>query len=376
MTRERIGIEEVKPQLQARIDDLIAKLFPDAKPTRASSVRVHNPDTGNPDPTLAIYRRGVKVGGWKDFQTGDTGDVLDLIAHVNGLDRKGALAWAKDFLGLARMSDAERKDALDAAARRRADMERKAQEDEREKIRRVGRLWLKADPLFSDTPADRHARAYMAARKCPFEAAPHLDAATFRTLPALEYWELAVWKTVDGKPKKVKQGPELPCLLSAFKAPTGQVMALHITFLHPTEPRKADLPKGKDAKLMFGPVTGCVLRIAHGPDHRDVPQDPHELILCEGVEDGLTIAQLWPTARVWVAGSLGHLASVDVSYPFISKVILARDNDTLGGEAEQQFEVAFAALERQGKGVSIARPQPPHKDFNDWLRDGDDDDPA
>ena len=42
---------------------------------------------------------GPKRGKWNDFAAGDHGDMLDLIGRELGLDKRGSIDWALDWLG-------------------------------------------------------------------------------------------------------------------------------------------------------------------------------------------------------------------------------------------------------------------------------------
>jgi len=46
-----------------------------------------------------LHIAGPKRGKWNDFAAGDHGDMLDLIGRELGLDKRGAVDWARDWLG-------------------------------------------------------------------------------------------------------------------------------------------------------------------------------------------------------------------------------------------------------------------------------------
>lgn len=49
--------------------------------------------------SLALTLTGDRAGLWCSHETGEGGDLLDLIKHGLGVDTRAALAWAKDYLG-------------------------------------------------------------------------------------------------------------------------------------------------------------------------------------------------------------------------------------------------------------------------------------
>jgi len=79
--------------------DLIARnLLPDGVKTgrewRVGSL------AGDPGQSLGVCIEGNKAGVWKDFSTGDAGDLLDLWMAVKGISLCDAMKEAKDYLGI------------------------------------------------------------------------------------------------------------------------------------------------------------------------------------------------------------------------------------------------------------------------------------
>lgn len=93
-----------------------------------------------------------------------------------------------------------------------------------------------------------------------------------------------------------------------------------------------------------------------------------EIILVEGLEDGLTLNQSYlannTRKTIWVMIGVGNFANV-VLPEDNRKVILAVDNDKAG---EKMFLKCKEKFRNMGKAVSRLRPKPEYKDFNDELR--------
>jgi DNA primase len=88
------------------------------------------------------------------------------------------------------------------------------------------------------------------------------------------------------------------------------------------------------------------------------------MILCEGPEDGLTIAQEMPGRSVWVA--LGTAMMPELHIPEgVSSLVIAGQNDSPGRAAVQ---AAAEALAERGLSVRTMYPEPAFKDWNDMLR--------
>ena len=111
----------------------------------------------------------------------------------------------------------------------------------------------------------------------------------------------------------------------------------------------------RDPKLSLGRVRGGAIRLA----------DPAaELVLCEGLEDGLSLAQELPSACVWAVPGAGMLSAMCLP-PIVARVVIAADNDAPGEQAAMRAAERFAS---EGRHVQITRPDPAYKDWNDQLR--------
>lgn len=361
-----IGMRDVRALLQEDILRLCRTLLPHGRREGRNWV-AYNPVTndGKKDWALKIAITGA-AGAWKDWRKGDKGDVISLISYLRGLDGKETLAWAKAFLGITDMTDEQR-----AAVRVRAATEAKKSEtraEQREKwVRERARAIFDAATRI---PKGSPAEIYFAARNCPLASVPHLSRNSLRFAPALEWWRGATYAEEGGRKVKVSAGPEFPAVIAALRDGHGLLTGVHCTFLAADGSGKAPVAK---PKLMLGTAGGSVIRIADGPSGMacdagaTAPAGP--LVICEGIEDALTIAiAVGDVYRVWAAASLAGLAHAPVGLASISEVIVAADNDWASPQAEAQLEAAIAALEGSGKRVEVVRSLV-GKDFNDWIRE-------
>jgi Toprim domain len=89
------------------------------------------------------------------------------------------------------------------------------------------------------------------------------------------------------------------------------------------------------------------------------------VVVCEGVEDALSLALLFPHARVEAAGSLSLFASWQVPASAHS-VRIAGDRDWDKPQAVKALEGACLAIANQaGAGVAVGLFYPP-AGFKDW----------
>lgn len=148
-----------------------------------------------------------------------------------------------------------------------------------------------------------------------------------------------------------------PAMIGAVTDGT-DVVAIQRVFL---DDRGAGKRWGKKSKLTLGRARGGALRL----DRTDVrPTDPGEVILTEGPEDGLTLAQELPDRQIWVA--LGTAMMPEVRFPdHVHSIVVAGQNDRAGRAA---VEAAGDMLMERGYAVRAMYPDLAFKDWNDQLR--------
>lgn len=371
---DRSEIQEIKQLLIDRIEDVARWLLPSGRRI-GRTWKANNPVKDQPGqtPELNVYFSGA-IGSWKDYRSGDKGDVLGLVEYVHATDFAGAMNLARDFLGIRAMSAEERRNNQRRAREQRVKDDAAAQKREAALRRTCEKRFLDAFPFGAGTPAEIHARDYWkTARGIDIDAVPNLDRSSFRFAPAVEYWSLADWRRQDGRMVKVKPGPEFPAIICAMRGPMGNFIDHHVTFLDPLKADKATLPltdKGKprSPRLMRCPNRGAVIRISHGPEGTPPEQstEPHPLVLAEGVETALSLALALPEARVWACGSINGIRTAPVSYPFASALFVAGENDWDKPQAQAQLNSALTELEASGKPLELMLSHV-GSDFNNLL---------
>lgn len=350
---------QVKAALQARIGGVLGALgFMDAP--RQGVIMPLNPTRKDRRPgSFVIWIKG-SAGAWKDYATGEAGDVYDLIRYVKGLDRWiDAYWWSLNFLGWGRHE-------VRSAEKVRLDRERIAREQKAElarqdaaaaaKARQAKAFWLECDPLWwLCSPVWTYLTE---ARGLPLARLGQAPGA-IRMHPALDHFD-----------KETGEVTTWPAMCTAISGPKGDVTGVHITWLAADGRGKAPVAM---PKKMRGVARGGAIRLWKGSS-RLTPEDAvrkgvrSQMIITEGIEDGLTAAIARPSARVWAAGSLsllGELAWHDCA----EAVTLVADNDWMQPAALSAFEAVEAKWKAQAAGrplhvVRAAR----GKDLNDWAR--------
>ncbi len=210
----------------------------------------------------------------------------------------------------------------------------------------IGRdIWARSvDPI--GTPAEVYARSRGI-------VAPLPDTVRFVMTPR--------WR--DAETGEV--GRDYPAMACALHDAAGEVVGVQCVFLADGGHRKYDRPRQDGtkakAKLSYGAIIGSAF-LASGT--AAASGGVAEVVVCEGPEDGLTLAQGLSGAPVYVACGtdlMPRLALPDA----VKSVVLAGDNNDAGRAA---VLAATTAFESRGLTVRAMYPAPSFKDWNDELR--------
>lgn len=261
------------------------------------------------------FRVNLRSGRWADFATGEGGgDPVSLYAYLFTGGRQGAAARALDGgkIAVRPMVAAKVAKAANPGV------------DELRRIARARAIHAAAGPIGGA------AEAYLLSRGLQ---------------PVLG------WEWLRSAVLRYPDAGEHPALIAPVTGAGGALDGIQRTFL---TLNGSKLPV-RDPKLSLGRVRGGAIRLA---------ETAAELVLCEGLEDGLSLAQELPGASVWAAPGAGMLAAMCLP-PIVSSVIISADNDAAGGAAARRAAERFAS---EGRQVRITRPDPAYKDWNDQLR--------
>lgn len=142
-------------------------------------------------------------------------------------------------------------------------------------------------------------------------------------------------------------GPQYPVLVALVQNVAGEGIGIQRTYLAPAGSGKASVAK---PKLSLGSIRGGAIRIGEASA---------TMAVCEGLEDGLTLAQELD-GPVWVSAGTSNLAALELPVS-VRSVIIGADNDSAGASAAAKAGEAFAT---RGHSVRIIHPLDGHKDFN------------
>lgn len=348
---ERVSIADIKALLQRDVEGLARRLAPDGYRSGRYWI-ARNPTRDDHKPgSFWIILNGTAPGVWKEEASGETGDVIAFVKYCLRFEKLAdALDWCRDWLGLAKGPVNPK--VLEMA---RADTARRKEQDAKlaaEQLgidrRRAHALWLQGERDIRPTAV----AAYLEHRGIDLAALPRLPGA-IRALASHRHRESeTAW----------------PAMVAVMSAPGIPFAAVHRTWLARDGRGKAPVTP---AKKIWPSFTGAAIHLARGetglPAEDAVKRGMVDrLLICEGIEDGLSVALAAPELRVWAAGTLGNLAHVKIP-DCCHEVIVAADNDWGKPQAEALLKRGLEALAAQRRPVRVARAAI-GKDFNDQLR--------
>lgn len=235
-------------------------------------------------PSLYIYSGGAK---WYCFGCGKGGDVIDFIRELHRVDfREAASMLAAGDIPTVRL---EPIDVPDRSKEQRV-------EDARA-------IWRAASPA-TGTLAETYLRSRGLDLRIP-------ETIRFARLPY------------------GRRGPLHPCLVAVVAGPDNRLCGIQRTYLAADGRGKASVRK---PKLSLGRISGGAIRLAPAAA---------ELIVCEGLEDGLTLQQELGRA-VWVAAGAGNMPKMTFP-PLVTSVVVGGDADEAGRASAEAARRAFTS---------------------------------
>lgn len=388
MTLARLAsLDQINDALKDRCEELCAELL-GGRQVKGEWIAASTEEGGIGD-SLGVGLRGAKRGKWYHFATGLGGDLVGLVnyARFNNADMKRALAWSKDFIG-GKIEPETEKDRELRLLRQRA-AERKEEREERARQGKARFHFLFDEKTVADwagTPAWHYLNNRLDGRLAQLGHLP----GCIRFHPALYNAQLSTRE----------RAVELPAMIAAVVNVEGSVIALHRTWLVKRGAgdeswdrlRAEDLAAyagrtsdGRElkGKKVLGSFRGGTIRLWAGRrynlDTGEVklgvqwPRLPRgaSIMLCEGIETGLSLALAMPERRIVTTVSIDGFADV-VLPPCFDKVTIAADRDD---KNERQKAATSAAIERAklahanaGRKLQIVYPPEGIDDWNTALK--------
>lgn len=303
-------IAVLRRRLSEHAEPLAMALIPDRPLSGRSKHELRFGNHGS----FRVYVGGPKAGRWTDFESGDSGDLFDLIRLSRRCSFGEALRFARDWVPVA-APEARFSPVIKRPTQAPADTSDTAA---------IGlRLWREAVEAHGSV-----VERYLAGRGLTIP-----DDAELRYHPAC--------------PRG--QQERLPAMLALLRdIQSNEPCGVHRTFLRADGTGKAD----GQSKMMLGRAAGAVVKLT--PD-ADVATG---LGLVEGIENGLTLlAAGW--LPIWVAGSAGAISTFPVLDGIEALTVFA-DRDDAG------LKAALGCVARWQEAGREAVARPPKAEGLDW----------
>jgi len=274
-----------------------------------------------------LHVTGPKCGKWSDFASGEHGDMLDLIGRELGLDKRGAIDWAKDWLG---GDIGDYPSCPTVPAPRERDSGTAGQDPDVERHHRQNRalaIWNEAGSVTGTL-----AEAYLVKERGLLLPTDILAADVFWFNPKLYY-----------------DGAHVPGMVALMRDPaTSEPVGIQRTFL---------TPDGKKIERRMLGSAGVVMLSSR-------EEVEYGLGLAEGMENGLAVMAIAGWLPVWAAMSAGAIRNFPILAGIDALTIFA-DPEQVGMDAARSCARRWSDA---GKEVTIAAPPDVQRDWNDELR--------
>jgi len=335
--KARLDAREITQALSDNTEYVLERLLGSPKSKDARYYRY-----GTNKGSMVVSLQGDKRGLWNDFQTGEGGNLLHLIAKERNIDlkqdfRKG-LEAGLEVLGRSELS-------FDRPLTQRILPAKEPTKVQKSYTLEYAKRIAQQSQPIKGTLAEKYLKEHRGIE--------------------LEHWPESLRYHPGIRSGKDNKKAVLAGLFAVAKDAKGEIQAGQATYLDKVTAQKA---KVNLVKQTFGlPSRGAAVLLESQETRQDV------VYLAEGIETGLSIYQAMPKAKVQVTLSLSNFNNA----PITAKekiVVLCTDNDgpiTYDEKGKPCYgpviDKVSAKLHAEGKEVWIARPNEV-KDYNDLLK--------
>ena len=320
--QHNISAEDLNHELTANIESLAHRLLGKASQIQGDSLRYGRKGS------LSISKSS---GLWYNFETGEKGNALHLIASEMGFsDFKDTVAFAKDFV------NHREEDYLVPRAKMKQRVNDAVVKDSPNKRAYALKLVSQSLPI-DGTLAEKYLKEH--------RQVSQYKQSDLRFLPGITTWH--------GEKKT-----SVPALLSIARDDKGEVNHVQVIRLDPKTGKKDS--QSKIIKQTYGLMNGHSVALNKASKSKTT-------YLSEGIETGLSILETNPNFKIHALLSKSNFLNVNLS-KLTEHVVFCVDND--GKKTFEDLVIAKSALRiiESGRAVSIAIPEKDGDDFNDVIK--------
>ncbi len=331
-TKAFISAEQVLAAAKGNYDSIAMGLFgqPNQHMSKKTELRFGNKGS------LSIDINSEK-GYWRDYETGESGNIFTLIQREKSLNFKESIAYLADILNVGLDSPLI---SSPKVSRQKESSVDKAKEIA-SLLNSLSELEMKSQPL-NGTLAETYLRQE---RGIKGELSPDL-----RYLPrGTTFMYRAEWKTIT-----------YPCLAAFGHNHEGRLSSVQMTRLNDQGKRALNSEGDKLNKLQYGLAGGSFVLLQEG-------QNSDRVFIAEGVETALSIKEANVIGKIVASMGIHNISNYQGPE---KEIILCADNDDHKASSKtfETIEKAQAQFTAQEKSVSIIKPSQSGDDFNDVLK--------
>ncbi|CAL7961583.1 hypothetical protein GAMM_250009 [Gammaproteobacteria bacterium] len=319
------SVKEIKQSLENQAENIVERLLgrPNNKLSSSKEWRYGNKGS------LVVDMAGNKRGLWKNFETGEYGNLMTLLQRELGLSFPETLKYASDMFGgfqnhipLSKIS----KDQIGTNKNTKANAEKNKTSEYAQKL-------AKESLPISGTIAEKYLKKHRSIK--------NIDSDDIRYHP----------KVFTDKNEKQKY---LPAMLSVGRDKDGNIQCVQATYLDPKTTNKADLAV---KKRTYASPSGALVSLQK---HKNITDPKNKIsFIAEGAETGLSIKDATENIKnSEVVVTLGKSNFTTIDPQSISdKIVFCLDNDGSATFTDNTIHRAAKRLIDFGKEVFISIPR-------------------
>lgn len=350
-----ISIEQVRAAARGNMDSLTTDLLGPPNKHMSSKTSLRFGTRGS----MVVNIAGPKAGQWKDFESGQGGDIISLVQREKSLNLKEAVTYLADILNVRPHQGNRPHHKTISPGQFNAQLQSQLQTTTQDslaqikenamRLNAVSELNLKSKPIEGTL-----AQSYLQQERHIKGPLP----------PDLRYIPKGTTFMYQGERRTLQHDS-----LAAFgRNQEGRLSSVQLTKLDIQGKRALSTDGAKLNKIHYGIAKGSFVLLQEGKSN-----DP--VFIAEGVETALSIKQASVKGTIVASMGIYNMANYQGSQKvqessFKQKIIICADNDDhkSNSQTHKVIEHTKNHFESQEKSVAIIKPNSPGDDLNDVLK--------
>ena len=330
----RISIEQVRAALRGNLAHIATDLLGEPNNHMSNKTALRFGSRGS----MVVNITGPKEGRWKDFESGQGGDLVSLVQREKNLNLREAVSYLADRLSLSAVKEpSHTKVSVQPITQ---DKSQQLKEDAM-RLNAVSELHLKSKAIEGTV-----AEIYLQKER-------HITCALSSNLHYLPQGTTFMYHGI----RKTLQHN---CLAAFGRNQEGRLRSVQLTKLDPQGRRGLNSDGTKLSKIHYGIAKESFV-------HLQEDKSSSHIFIAEGVETALSLKQAGIKGTIVASQGIYNVANYKGSQ---KDIIICADNDENKPRSQtaQVIEQAKFHFQAQDKSVAIIKPQQPGDDFNDVLK--------